>query len=336
MTEASKETILERVPYIRYSVWFKKGSDNTQALIDLGSEVNAINPTYAKKLGLCVWQTDVRAQRFDGSHLETFEIVIASFLLKNKLGKVQFFRETFLLADTQIKVILGMRFLTLNNADIRFAERELVWKTYSAVEALPTTQRVEIINKKEFTIAALNEEDETFVVHIAALSVDSNVHPSRQAQIALLDVEEVIIPSEYTEYTDVFSSDSAAEPPKHTDINDYSINLIDDKQPPYGPIYSLRPVELETLKTYIEINLANNFIRPSKSPTGASILFIHKKNSSLWLYVDYQGLNNLTIKNWYPLPPIGKSPNRLGRAKHFTQLDLTNAYYQMRIREGNE
>ena len=90
------------------------------------------------------------------------------------------------------------------------------------------------------------------------------------------------------------------------------------------------------LKTYIEINLANGFIKPSKSPAGAPILFIRKKDDSLRLCVDYRGLNNLTIKNRYLLSLIGESLDRLGRAKRFTQLDLTNAYHQMQIREGDE
>ena len=71
-----------------------------------------------------------------------------------------------------------------HSVDIRFAERELVWRTYSAAEALPTTRRVEIIDKKEFAVAALNKDDETFVMHTAAISTDSNIHPSRRAQIA--------------------------------------------------------------------------------------------------------------------------------------------------------
>ncbi len=95
-------------------------------------------------------------------------------------------------------------------------------------------------------------------------------------------------------------------------------------------------MELETLKAYIENNLANGFIRPSQSPAGALIFFDKKPDGSLRLCMDYQGLNNLTIKNWYLLPLVGESLDRLGRARHFTQLDLTNAYYQMRIREGNE
>ena len=95
-------------------------------------------------------------------------------------------------------------------------------------------------------------------------------------------------------------------------------------------------MELETLKAYIETNLANGLIRPSKSPAGAPILFDRKSDGSLRLCVDYRGLNNLTIKNRYPLPLIGESLDRLGRAKRFTQLDLTSAYHRMRIREGDE
>ena len=148
--------------------------------------------------------------------------------------------------------------------------------------------------------------------------------------------EENGILAEYSNFSNIFSSDSTVELSEHTRINDHPIDLLDNKQPPYGPIYSLGLVELETLKTYIETNLASGFIRPSKSPAGAPILFVRKKNGSLRLCVDYRGLNNLTIKNRYPLPLIGESLDRLGRAKRFTQLDLTNAYHRMRIREGDE
>ena len=90
------------------------------------------------------------------------------------------------------------------------------------------------------------------------------------------------------------------------------------------------------LKTYIEINLANDFIRPSKSFGGASILFDWKPDRSLCLYVDYSRLNNIPIKNQYPLPLIVELLDRHGRAKRFTQLDLTNAYHRMKICEGDE
>ena len=67
-------------------------------------------------------------------------------------------------------MVLGMLFLTLSKADVRFTEQKLVWRTYTAAEALPTTRRVEIIDKKELAAATLNVDNETFVVHVAALA----------------------------------------------------------------------------------------------------------------------------------------------------------------------
>ena len=126
------------------------------------------------------------------------------------------------------------------------------------------------------------------------------------------------------------------EIPTNIGIIKHAIELQDGKQLLYRPIYSLGPVELETLKTYIETYLKTGFIQPFKSPADAPILFDKKPDGSLWLCVNYRGLNNLTIKNRYPLPLIGEALDRLGRAKRFTQLDLTSAYHRMRIRKGDE
>ncbi len=69
---------------------------------------------------------------------------------------------------------------------------------------------------------------------------------------------------------------------------------------------------------HMETNLANGSIQPSKSPAGAPILFVRKKAGGLHLCVDYRGLNNLMIKNIYPLPLIEESLDQLKRAKCFT------------------
>lgn len=105
---------------------------------------------------------------------------------------------------------------------------------------------------------------------------------------------------------------------EHTEIKTHAINLEESKKPSYGPIYSLEAVELETLKTYIKTKLVNSFIYPSKFPAGVPILFDQKPDGSFRLCVDYQGLNTLTIKNWYPLPLIGEFLDQLGHAKQFT------------------
>ncbi len=176
-------------------------------------------------------------------------------------------------------------------------------------------------------------------MHVSALDVaEPSIHLSRAAQIAALqwDKAPTKIPAKYSDYADVFSSDLAMELPENTRMNEHAIELIEGKQLSYGPMYALSPVELETLKAYIKTHLKTGIIQPSKSPTGAPILSDKKPDGSLRLYVDYRGLNNLTIKNWYPLPLIGEALNRLGRAQRFTQLDLTSAYHQMRIQEGDQ
>ena len=266
-------------------------------------------------------------------------MVIADFQVENKTSRPRFFQKTFLVADTKFEVILEMLFLKISNADVSFGKKILTWKTYTTNEALPTIEQIQIVDPKEFVIAALDVDSKTFVIYVAIRKQEKMpVHSKRQAQVRALLFNEAPtkVLAEYSDYSNVFLAENIAELPENTRINEYAIELEEGKQPLFGLIYSLGPVELETLKTYIKINLANGFIRPSKSPAGAPILFDRKPDGSLRLCVDYRGLNNITIKNRYPLPLIGESLDWLGRARRFTQLDLTNAYYWMRIREGDK
>ena len=88
-----------------------------------------------------------------------------------------------------MEVVVGMPFLTFSNANIQFTAKELTWRSYIAAEALSTTKRVELIKKREFAKAALDEESETFVVHGAALEaplVGMAIHFLGEAQILAL------------------------------------------------------------------------------------------------------------------------------------------------------
>ena len=105
------------------------------------------------------------------------------------------------------------------------------------------------------------------------------------------------LPNRYKEYQDVFEKKNADMLPQHRPY-DCGIDLQEGTQPPFGPIYSLSQNELAALREYLNKNLAKNFIRHSKSPAGAPILFVKKKDGSLRMCVDYRGLN--------------KSPSRIG------------------------
>ena len=88
------------------------------------------------------------------------------------------------------------------------------------------------------------------------------VHFKRQAQIGALLFYKVLtkVLAEYSDYSNFFLVENVAELPKNIRMNKYAIILKKSKQSLFGSIYSLRPVELKTLKTYIETNLANGFI----------------------------------------------------------------------------
>ena len=137
-------------------------------------------------------------------------------------------------------------------------------------------------------------------------------------------------------YEDAFSSTSAEQLPPHGPEVDLTIKLMGGKQAPYGPLYPLSPAELEVLRGYIQENLAKGFIRPSKSPAAAPILFVQKKDGTLRLCVDYRGLNAVTVKNRYPLPLTNEIMDRVNGGQWFSKIDLKDAYHRIRIYPGDE
>ena len=121
--EASGKEVVVRVSCIHYPIRFQE--EQVRALLNSGSEVNAMSPAYAEMLGLKTWKTNVGVQKIDGSALETFGMVIADFQMEDKGGRPRFFQKTFLVADTKFEVILRMTFLKISNDDVAFGEGTL-------------------------------------------------------------------------------------------------------------------------------------------------------------------------------------------------------------------
>ncbi len=122
MTDKKTEEKLERVPCIRYSVTFK---DQTEALLDSGSEVNAMSQAFEQQLGLKIHKINVRAQKIDGTTLETYGMIVSIFSVSDKDGREWFFEESFQFADVKPDLMLGMPFLTMSNVDINFQAQNL-------------------------------------------------------------------------------------------------------------------------------------------------------------------------------------------------------------------
>ena len=134
----------------------------------------------------------------------------------------------------------------------------------------------------------------------------------------------------------MFNGQYSNELPPHRSFN-HAIDMVEGKEPPWGPIYALSEKELEVLRTYLDDMLRSGKIRPSKSLAVASILFVPKKEGrGLRLCVDYRGLNKVTILNRHPLPLMNELRDHVRGAKIFTKLDLKSGYNLIRIKEGDE
>ena len=138
VTEDSEETILasakelEQVTCIQYLITFPGGVtqngvtlDPVLAFLNLGSEVNAIHPAFAERLGFVMRTTNVGAQKIDGTTLKTYGMVVAAFSVIDQADRVRFFEETFLVANVSPDVVLRMSFITLSGVDVNFPKRKL-------------------------------------------------------------------------------------------------------------------------------------------------------------------------------------------------------------------
>src|SRR5688572_25241435 len=133
------------------------------------------------------------------------------------------------------------------------------------------------------------------------------------------------------EFPDVFPEDLPGIPPKRE--IDFGIDLLPVTNPISIPPYRMAPAELKELKEQLKDLLDKGFIRPSKSPWGAPVLFVRKKGGSLRMCIDYRQLNKVTIMNKYPILRIDALFDQSQGASDFSKIDLQSRYHQLRVRE---
>jgi hypothetical protein len=132
------------------------------------------------------------------------------------------------------------------------------------------------------------------------------------------------------EYPDVFPDELPGMLPDR-DI-EFSIELLPGTALIYKRPYGMNVKDLAELKKQIDELLSKGYIRPSSSPCGSPILFVDKKDGTRRMCIDYRPLNDVTVKNKYPLPRIGDLFDQMKGAKIFSKIDLRSGYHQLKIR----
>jgi hypothetical protein len=109
------------------------------------------------------------------------------------------------------------------------------------------------------------------------------------------------------------------------------IELKPGTAPIYKTPYRMATPELAKLKEHIKELLEKGFIRPSSSPCGAPVIFVPKNDGTQRLCMNYRVVNEVTIKNKYPLSRIDDLFDQLRGACVFSKIDLRSGYHQLKI-----
>jgi hypothetical protein len=125
---------------------------------------------------------------------------------------------------------------------------------------------------------------------------------ANRAKVNQLDASQGLEVPVVNEFPDVFPEELLGMPPDQDIVS--VIELKPGTTPIYKTPYRMTTLKLAELKGYIKELLEKGFIRPSSSPWGARVIFVPKKDGTQRLCVDYCAMNEVTIKNKYPLSRI--------------------------------
>jgi hypothetical protein len=122
------------------------------------------------------------------------------------------------------------------------------------------------------------------------------------------------------DFPDVFPKEFSGMPP------DTEVEFVIDLLPRTATIskwtYSMSVEELKELKKHLTELQEASYLRSSSSPWGTPVLFVQKKDGSQRMRVDYRSLNDVTVKNKYPLPRIEDLFDQMRSARVFSKIDL--------------
>jgi hypothetical protein len=178
-------------------------------------------------------------------------------------------------------------------------------------------QNKAIINVDQRTIHLSYVQEVRLTIPIAV-----PLKTSRQVFEAIVqEIQDILV---VCEFSNVFPDDLPELPPER------DVEFVIELKPGTALIsrksYCIPPNELAELKIQLQDSLEKGFIRTSSSPWGCPTIFV-KKDQTLRMCMDYRPLNEVTIKNKYPLPRIDILFDQLTGARVFSKFDLRSSYH---------
>ena len=314
----------QKAVHAQVKICSKFSNSVLQALIDSGATENFISPEVVEHFSIPIRElpNPRTIRNVDGTKNSIGEVTHVVFLDVRHQDKSH--THPFFIIDLGgDPMLLGMPFLSANNPTIDWAKGKFLGKItaltmdayYEAPHPSNTIPHSEVIRVRKTTTAT----------RLAAEVADTLVRPWQEQ-----------VPIEYHHFGRVFSNKEAQRFPDKRPW-DHAIDLLPDAPLTLNcKVFPLAHGHQQLLDKFLEEHLEKGYIRRSKSPYASPFFFVRKKDAKWRPVQDYRALNEVTIRNTYPLPLIKELINRLLNKQWFTKFDIRWGYNNIRIKEGDE
>ena len=310
-------------------------SIQSHALLDSGASTCFIDIAFVHAHNIPIIHTSqpIPVESIDGRVLSSGAVTQVTVPLVLQVGSHQEVLTFYLIASPRHPIVLGLSWLETHNPTVDWCRHSIVFPQQAPYPDSMATNSNLVAHSPD----SMGTDSNLVAQFLDSVKTNCNSVPTPSPLVLLrgISIPTNTLPARYHDFSDVFEKKNADQLPEHR-LYDCPIDLQEGAHPPFGPIYGLAEPELKALREYLDENIAKGFIQPSKSPAGAPILFVKKKDGSLRLCVDYRGLNRVTIRNRYPLPLILELLDRLRSARVFSKIDLRGAYNLVHIKPGDE
>ena len=303
------------------------------ALVDSGCSGSAIDETFVKENKLLTHNIPIPIPVYNTDRTMNKGGSISKFTMVELI--IDDHSEQLPLTVTSLSthaIFLGFDWLKTHNPEIDWKNQKL---TLSCQEDhLPDLIPVE---DEEEDVGYKKEEEQLFWIDVESYiretkSIDLATEANKEKQKQTF---ETVVPEHYHEFKDVFDKESFDELLPNWPW-DHAVELLPGDHMINCKMYNLTLDEQKELNAFLDENLKSGCICPSKSPFASAFFFMKKKDRQLHPIQDYQKLNNITVKNWYPLPLISELIDKLKTAKYFTKLNIHWGYNNIWMKDGDE
>ena len=318
----------------------------TIAMVDSGASNEFIDTAYAARCGLTLEPSGRSIRLADGSVVNAAGQVTVTLTLEGpgREAAVPFVATFTATALPDYDVVLGLTWLAQYNVQVG-------WRDRSVTMHLPGDPRGRSVrsvacgsssSSRPPSLAMLSSRglerahrrDEILEMYALFVTPTPSTEEDAPPDAAPV-VRDPRVATLIKEFADVFPDKLPDGLPPVRGVQ-HRIDLKPGATPPPArPLHHQSSKDLAVFEQYTREMIASGQLRVSVSPYGAMALIVRKKDGTARVVVDYRALNDITVKNKYPLPLMDELFDRVVNAKVFSKLDLRTGFHQIRVHEDD-